>query len=331
MQETMSVKNRYHRHTLWMLAALLAACSTETVEPEAGLQQVPVVFTTGMQGSLTRSQQTYDVSRWTQGDAIAVSVASANSPKQYTADASSSADGGTTTFSPADAANTIYWPADKRDMHYDAWYPWSASRPTSATVPATQTATGDYDLLYAPGESHAFVQGTGQYPDLQAVPLVFYHQMVRLIINITIKTDDTWGSLTIGDGTNIGRTRAITRLGTTGETATDATATTWGTLSDLSAVTPWLRSSDHTNKVYQYECILPPQSGTNANDLMTIVTKISGSNNRTYHYKAAYDFKAGYQYTYSFELSIQGVTMTAAIQPWQDQTEKNYTSTPLLM
>ena len=143
-------------------------------------------------------------------------------------------------------------------------------------------------------------------------------------------TDDTWGSVTIGDGTNIGRIRAITHLGVTGETATETTKTQWGTLSEKTTITPKQLSANNTNKTYCYECLLPPQQGTNTNDLMTIITKMANNNDRPYHYKTAYDFQAGYQYTYTFELSIQGITMTTSVMPWTDETPVNVND-PLLM
>ena len=329
------MNNRVIIYTVGMTFFLmLTACSSDSFTSEPDNQQHIVIFQSDVQSDMTRSRQTVDYNRWSEGDQIAISDVAANSPLYYSANAASTENGGSATFSPIDANNTIYWPADKRNMHYDAWYPYSASRPTSSpTVPANQNTSDatDCDLLYAPGAEYAFVQGTGSEPDPQIVPLTFYHQMAHIIVNIHIMTDDTWGSVTIGNGSNnIGRTRAITKLGVTGETATETTATTWGTLSDLSSISPKQLSADDTNKSYSYECILPPQAGTNAYDLMTIITKMANNADRTYHYKANYNFQAGYQYTYNFELSIQGIIMTASVVPWTDQATHTVTD-PLLM
>ena len=331
--------NTYRLSVIGLLTATTVwwtACSdSDTVGMQSQESRVPVVFTADMQGTgLTRSTQTVDHNRWTADDEIAISDATADSPKKYKAAASSETDGGSVTFNYYDDNNIIYWPADKRDMRYDAWYPYSAARPTQTlTVPADQTSLtpGDYDLLYAPGASQAFVQGDAQYPDPQAVALTFYHQMVRIIINIEIQTDNTWGSIVIGNGSNnIGRTRAVTTLGVTGEDATDATRSTWGTLTDKSEITPKQISADNVNKRYSYECMLPPQEGTNDYDLMTITTNVSGGGTHVYTYKTHYNFKAGYIYTYNLGLSIKGITMTATIQDWNDQTLKTV-SDPLLL
>ena len=316
-----------------LIAVMCTACSSESTTsdvPTTYTKPNIVIFQADMRGSMTRSRQTIEYSRWTEGDQIAVSDATANSPLKYKAATSSMENSGGVSFVSFDEGNIIYWPADKRDMHYDAWYPYATSRPVSAEVPANQQDVETMDLLYAPGESHSFVQGSGNEPDPQTVPLTFYHQMARLVINIHIMTDDTWGSVTIGDGTNIGRIRAITHLGVTGETATETTKTQWGTLSEKTTITPKQLSANNTNKTYCYECLLPPQQGTNTNDLMTIITKMANNNDRPYHYKTAYDFQAGYQYTYTFELSIQGITMTTSVMPWTDETPVNVND-PLLM
>ena len=316
-----------------LIAMMCTACSSEPMTSEASATYNKlnrVIFQADMSGSMTRSRQTIENNRWTEGDQIAISDATTNSPKKYTAVTSSTENGGGVSFNPHDEQNIIYWPADKRDMHYDAWFPYAGSRPASAEVPANQQNTEAVDLLYAPGESYSFVQGSGDEPDPQIVPLTFYHQMARLVINIHIMTDDTWGSVTIGDGTNIGRIRAITKLGVTGEAATEETRSQWGTLSETVAIIPKQLDKDDTNKRYRYECILPPQQGTNTNDLMTIITKMANNSDRTYHYKSVYDFQAGYQYTYTFELSIQGITMTSSVEPWTEETPVNVND-PLLM
>lgn len=331
--------NTHRLSVIGLLTATIVwwtACSDgDTVSTQLQESGVPVVFTADVQGSgLTRSAQTVDHNRWTANEEIAISDATADSPKRYKAASSSETDGGSVTFNYYDNNNIIYWPADKRDMRYDAWYPYSVARPTQTpTVPADQTSLtpGNYDLLYAPGSSQAFVQGNAQYPEPQAVSLTFYHQMVRIIVNIEIQTDDTWGSIVIGNGSNnIGRTRAVTTLGVTGDDATDDTRSTWGTLTDKNQITPKQISADGENKRYSYECMIPPQEGTNDYDLMTITTNVNGGGTRTYNYKTHYNFQAGYIYTYNLGLSIRGITMTATIQDWNGQTLKNV-SDPLLL
>lgn len=327
----------------------LAACGNGEDSPmPAGYEGngLPVVFSASMQESITRSS-TLD-NEWTSAMHVAVRNTTNNQVLDYVVQSDQTTlrpatmgtvSGSNPWWSAAQAATTFWWPASTQSLTFDAWCvnggAYSSAQPESFTVAVDQNtqSADDYqkqDVLYAPAVETAWKQ---------TVPLVFYHQMARVVV--TVNSSLTEGAQSVTGVTfgsnNMFRTGSISNWGYTGTQATiSGNATAWdrNSLANPSTIVMRNTASDATNKVFTYECLLPPQSGGNESTaLITITTTPSATataverNSDTYTLKQAYDMKAGYLYDYNIAVSEKGKVSITTVMVYDWSSTENVAGT----
>ncbi|WP_294615744.1 fimbrillin family protein, partial [uncultured Bacteroides sp.] len=134
--------------TLTAVLLLAAACTQDELSGGKGETlpegKYPMTFATTVEG-VTATRATTDNS-WAGGEDVAVQVRTAN-PKRYTA----ATDG---KLSAATNETPFYWESTS-DIDVSAWYPYSATKPTSFSVKKDQSGTDGTDgyqasdLIYA--------------------------------------------------------------------------------------------------------------------------------------------------------------------------------------
>lgn len=279
------------------LALLMAACSADYIPESPESQLMPVAFAPGFHETVTRS--TLDNS-WDANTAITVRRVSDSKTYDYT-----TATSGNTVSLTGTSGARFYWPPSNPNWQFDAWPTAYGSRPLNKTltVAANQSSAdlSAYDILYCPAVSATY---------RQTVPLVFFHQPAR--VTVIVNTNVTEGKKAVTSvafgGSSLGLTGNITALNTSAANGT----TTWDITSTKNqSITMKHTASDNTNHVYQFECILPPQSGGSAS---TQLVKITTDGGNTYTYKGTFALQSGYSYTYQLVASARGVLTLSSLQ-----------------
>ncbi len=318
--------NTYRNSLALLLTAIAMGCtSVETIESRQEAPR-PVSFSLQMAPTVaTRAASTLD-NLWPSG--VAISISNGTNVYNYTTAAESSSADVAVALSPV--SSIFYWPVDDPTWSFTAWYPATASPTSTSTAPASITVNADqttattsddvyksYDLLYCPPTAATF---------WATVPLVFHHQMARVIViinsdgtegheetvsNETVRKKEVVTNVALGGTNRLGLTGSITTFSTDGTNG----STVWNVATKDACITKMRPLASHTNatsNLYAFECILPPQKDETADaPLIDITTSGAEDHNhhliaRTYTYKSAFDYKAGYQYTYNLAISEQG-------------------------
>ena len=317
------MKNRYTLYILLLLPLLTTACS-DSDESLFMEQSEPVEFDVAL-GSATRAGTTLD-DVWPSGATVA--ICTGTTTKSY----QTSGSGSTVNLIPS-GSDSFIWAVDGNAMVYKGWYPFSESELSTLTVEADQrvddiaitsiatdgtltagnTVLSDQgylslDKLYAPAVT---------VPYKRRASLMFYHQLCRVVVNVnSAATNNFVWSVTMGDN-NLNTSSEYSRLGKTGETATDNnTKSLWTTTSGSEVIKMRRTAYDKSLHTATYECILPPQSGGDYDHaLFTLKTTKykSTTDDPTFIYKDAFDLQAGYQYTYNLLLSRTGALTIATV------------------
>ena len=325
----MTMKNQikiYRNSLALLLSAIAVGCtSVETIDSRQETPR-PVAFSLQTAPTVTtRAASTLD-NLWP--SATVISISNGTNVYNYQTAAESSSTDDAVTLSPV--SSIFYWPVDDPGWSFSAWYPATASPTSTSTATASITVNADqtetttseatyksYDLLYCPPTTATF---------WATVPLVFHHQMARVIVMInsdgteghdemvgseTVRKKEVVTNVALGGTNRLGLTGTITTFSTTGANG----STVWNVATKGACITKMRPLASHTNaasNLYAFECILPPQKDETADaPLIDITTSGAEDHNhqlitRTYTYKSAFDYKAGYQYTYNLAISEQG-------------------------
>lgn len=334
-----------YKHTISLTSGLLAlltailpaACSADTVEDSgiAGTSAAdePVVFSLELCSGLTRTgvadNTTFD-NLWPAGKNVY--IANSEGAKLYTTgEAPSTSSSVATSMTPA-GDDSFIWPTTDKSWRFSGWYPTAidhAPSDTTVTVNANQSIydetdnpTGTtnevyagYDILYCPSTPVSHRQ--------KPVTLTFLHQLARVVVIINsnyTETKEEVKSVTFGNN-KVALTGSVNELGTTPLTNGE---TTWTVTDQNHTVTMRYNASmsDPDNNVYAFECILPPQSYKESEQVVTVPRLIQitsekkspQSGNRYYHYDHAIDMQAGYQYTYNLLISERGLVTLSTVR-----------------
>lgn len=320
----------------------LGACSADENNDSPVVTGDAVEFTISMEQGVTRAFSTLD-NYWTMNDEMA--VCEGTDIYQYKAETTSASSGGRVRLTPSYDAYTYFWSPEVLSRTFSAWYPYSASKPSTvagvidqrsdhlgtAANKGTMTDSeyNQLDLLYAPNVTVGFKE---------SVNLDFYHQMCRIIV--TVNSTGTKGakpvtSITFGKN-NVAAGGTLTP-GYTGTTGTGAAS--WE-ISQTTSVQMRLNNTiavdePTTIRQYTYECIVPPQSLAGTAVLFQITTTDKNNETKTTEYipnnlyQDAPDFQAGYQYNFMLTLSRQGTVniSTCQVIDWTTSNVSDLTAT----
>ena len=271
---------RTGRMSVWAALAagcLLAACSRENDPAGQPLAagEYPVTLTAAV---VPATRATAD-NAWTGGEQVAVEAAAADQAavvKTYTAAADQT----------LSATDPFYWQRTDETKTLRAWYcgdgSTAAGGSNAATVPAEWSIAADQsgttagsaddgfqqsDLLFAPATAATFAGAA-------AVPLRFYHQTAKVVVNIKNAASVTDAAqilaVAIGDG-DLALTGSFTAP------ADGTTAGTWNAAAADGTITPRKLDapSDATKHVASYAALVIPQP--TAGRRMVAVTTDAGT------------------------------------------------------
>ena len=296
------------------------SCTTDPMETQKESCGVPVSFTMGFPVITTRAEATTLDNIWTANKQhIAVKNMTTNSVQEYVPKETSATSVASVPLTLVDISETYYWPQTNPNWTFTAWYPYAASAPSGITVAEDQQSSNvsdadylNYDLLYAPTVTPTF---------LENVPLVFYHQMARVVVTVNSSYTENQDEVTL---VKFGKENiSLTASLSPGSTGTNGTAS-WSSYSNTGKTIIMRNTSTDAGKalnVYTFECMLPPQSGgSTSTTLLTISTNATSDNN--FEYKNAFNLMAGNQYNYDMAVSAAGriIIISATVTGWDSPT-----------
>ncbi len=264
-----------HYLTIALAALAFAACQKPEVQVPAGGSKVQI------EPLITRATEV----NFENGDRIGLTMAKVNGTENHATNMPLTFDGSV-------FAGDLLWYTDaysEADIY--AYYPYNeAGTPTTFSVATDQTAgIGSSDLMAASKK--------GVLPTLNAVAMVFKHQMTKIVIKIDNQTGEEISEVLLKNSV---------------PTATvDIAAMTIAPDASVAAVDikPWAKVAGS-----EYNAIIVPQ--TVALNL-TVGLQTSVMNQPL----ASMELKAGGQYTIDVRILADGMTVTASgeIQNWTDE------------
>ncbi|WP_044266049.1 fimbrillin family protein [Bacteroides timonensis] len=272
--------------TLTAALLLAAACSQNDFDDKQGEPlpegKYPMTFATTVEG-VTATRATTDNS-WAGKEEVAVQVGTAN-PKKYTA----ATDG---KLSAATGVEPFYWESTTKEKIVSAWYPYTATKPTSFSVKKDQSGTDGYqasDLIYAAPKEITYGNSS----------LTFEHLPVKVVVNLK-----NGGGVTATEVTNATVT-IMNQATTSGAIATDWSVTQQTTQGNTS-IAPNVLGTAASGYQKTVQALLVPQKSTTS---MRFIKVTIGS--QEFYYSTTPDFAAGQQHTYNITVLKSGITVTA--------------------
>ena len=307
--------------TLTAALLLAAACSQNDFDDKQGEPlpegKYPMTFATTVEG-VTATRATTD-NTWAGGEEVAVQVGTAY-PKKYTA----ATDG---KLSAATGVEPFYWESTTEEKIVSAWYPYTATKPSTFIVKKDQSGTDGTDgyqasdLIYAASQKVAY-SGSKE--------LTFKHLPVKVVVNLKAGTGVTANEVTSATITIVNQSLTSGAI-TDGTTSTDAT--TGGTnTADWSVAQVTSGDIDITPKVItcpadcqkSVQALLVPRQMKG----VSFIKVTAGGNDYYYIPEKETDanLRAGQQYIYTITVTKNGLTVTASGAAEWTGTEKEATN-----
>lgn len=284
--------------TLTAVLLLAAACTQDELSGGKGEPlpegKYPMTFATTVEG-VTATRATTDNS-WAGGEDVAVQVGTAN-PKKYTA----STDG---KLSAATGETPFYWESTTEEKTVSAWYPYSATKPTSFSVKKDQSGTDGTDgyqasdLIYAASQKVTY-SGSKE--------LNFNHLPVKVVVNLKA------GDGVTADEVKVASVTIINQSLTSGA-ITDGTNTADWSVAQVAngdiGITPKTVTTAATDCQKSVQALLVPRQMKG----VSFIKVTAGGNDYYYTPEKETDanLQAGQQYTYTITVTKNGLTVTAS-------------------
>lgn len=261
---------------------------------------------------------------WTANDDIGIAMVS-NADRTAIVDETTnrqyrtSAAGATGNFAAVGATNQIYFPEDGTDVDFIAYYPFK----TNVEIAASATAIGTYPVdVFTQTSAEAidlmWANTTAGYDEttVTAVPLVFDHQLTKLVMNCTAGSGLVPADL-------VGMTVTINGMNTT-QNYNLTTGALIGTSASQRNFAPRTVTDGSA-----YEAIILPAAATTASGQFNVTFTIDPTGTPetfTWDMASGTTFLARNQYTYNVTISRVGVTATGTINPWTANTPEDVTA-----
>lgn len=285
--------------TLTAVLLLAAACTQDELSGGKGEPlpegKYPMTFATTVEG-VTATRATTDNS-WAGGEDVAVQVGAAN-PKKYTA----STDG---KLSAATDVEPFYWESTTEEKIVSAWYPYTATKPSTFIVKkdqsgTVQSGTDGYqasDLIYAASQKVTY-SGSKE--------LKFNHLPVKVVVNLKAGTGVTADEVK-------GATVTIINQSLTSGAITDGTNTADWSVAQVTSgdvgITPKVITCPADCQKSVQALLVPRQMKG-----VSFIKVTAGGND--YYYiptnETDANLRAGQQYTYTITVTKNGLTVTAS-------------------
>ena len=202
----------------------------------------------------------------------------------------------------------MYYPSDGGNVDFYALHPYMSdivlTTPHSFAVQTDQTNVDNYlmsDLLFG--------INTGVTPQVNAIPLSFYHRLSKL--EFTVTTSDP--------AIDLNQLTSVSVLGTLAETTisiyTGITTPPTGTAAPILAYLDPDVSSVSATLVKGYTAIIVPQTVTGLQQLFEVVV---GGQSLYYTPINDYTFEQGKKYIVNLDVTQSGITVTSQIVNWED-------------
>ncbi len=229
------------------------------------------------------------------------------------------------TYAGSVATDAFIWLSTAETVNIRAWS-WGNDDTTTDdpdgnefTIESTQSGTSVKELLYAPSTSYTYTDtNTDGTPD--AVNVSLYHQMARIVVNITstITTSVTISSV------QIGHTDYTVPLSGTFTKPSSGNFGTWTVGSTTGVITAKAETAT-SGYLATYSAVVIPADNTTyaAGDKLIVVTTSNG----TYYYTiptGGYTFEPGYQYTFNIT-NLNQIDFNVTVSEWGTGTSAEFT------
>lgn len=296
--------------TLTAVLLLAAACTQNELADNQGKPlpegKYPMTFATTVEG-VTATRATTDNS-WAGGEEVAVQVGTAN-PKKYTA----STDG---KLSAATGVEPFYWESTS-DIDVSAWYPYTATKPTTFIVKedqsgTVQSGTDGYqasDLIYVASQKVTYSGSKA---------LTFKHLPVKVTVHV--KAGDGVTADEVEDATV-----TIVNQATESGAITEGTNTADWSVEQVTSgdidITPKAVTPAATDCQKSVQALLVPRQMKGVSFI-----KVTAGGNDYYYIptnETDANLRAGQQYIYTITVTKNGLTVTASGAVKWTGTEKD--------
>lgn len=291
--------------TLTAVLLLAAACTQDELSSRKGEPlpegKYPMTFATTVEG-VTATRATTDNS-WAGSEEVAVQVGTAN-PKKYTAATNGK-------LSAATDETPFYWESTTEEKTVSAWYPYSATKPTTFSVKKDQSGTDGYqasDLIYAASQKVTY-SGSKE--------LNFNHLPVKVVVNLKadngVTADEVMGATVTIINQSL-QSGAITEETISTDATTRGTNTADWSVAQVTSgdvdITPKTVTPAATDCQKSVQALLVPRQMKN----LRFIKVTAGGNDYYYTPEKETDanLQAGQQYTYTITVTKNGLTVTAS-------------------
>lgn len=308
--------------TLTAVLLLAAACTQDELSSRKGEPlpegKYPMTFATTVEG-VTATRATTDNS-WAGSEEVAVQVGTAN-PKKYTAATNGK-------LSAATDETPFYWESTTEEKTVSAWYPYSATKPTTFSVQADQSGqsgTDGYqesDLIYAASQKVAYSGSKA---------LTFKHLPVKVVVNLKadngVTADEVMGATVTIINQSL-QSGAITEETTSTDVTTGGTNTADWSVAQVTSgdvdITPKAVTPAATDCQKSVQALLVPRQMKGVSFI-----KVTAGGNDYYYIptnETDANLQAGQQYIYTITVTKNGLTVTASGAAEWTGTEKEATN-----
>lgn len=201
------------------------------------------------------------------------------------------------------SSDAFSWDGDFTDhaaRSVTAWYPYSATLAVERSVSADQEENGldGSDFMYA--TTSVSYQGTGTW----VYPIMFYHQVSKLVITVTSEIP--------GDARTVTGIQVLnTCLSGTFAAPVSGNFGSWTTTTDTeAAITAKAVSS-------AWNAIAIPQTIATGTDFVTIT--LSDATTKTFTMPSDFTLQPGKVHECRFNIKMKGISFTATIHDWEEE------------
>ena len=268
---------------------------------------------TGLQATPQTRAATAD-GQWTTGDEVAIQVKGVkDGVKKYTP-TSISNNAATATLQAATDETPFYWKSTTEEKIVSAWYPYTATKPSTFIVKKDQNGTDGTDgyqasdLIYVASQKVTY-SGSKE--------LTFKHLPVKVVVNLKAGTGVTANEVTSASVTIINQSLtsgAITYGTTSTDATTDGTNTADWSVAQVANgdidITPKKVTPAATDCQKSVQALLVPRQMKG----VSFIKVTAGGNDYYYTPEKETDanLQAGKQYTYTITVTKNGLTVTAS-------------------
>jgi len=202
----------------------------------------------------------------------------------------------------------MYYPSDGTNVDFYSVHPYYASASLSSSHPF-QVQTDQTSQINYLNSDLLFGTETNVGRQENAVPLTFFHKLAK--VDFTVTTNDPAIDLASLNTISVLNTLPQTSINVQNGAISDATGSTVPVISYSEPVA----TGNPVSKIVGYTAIIIPQTVTGEERLFELVL---GEESRFYSHPVDYEFKSGFKYNITLDITNGGITIKSQIENWEE-------------